>query len=54
MEREERGGFWRAGIVGSQSLEGNRRPLGDSQVQASDLVHADDKESSNESEDSSD
>ena len=34
--------------------EGDRRLLGDPQVQASDLVHADDEESSSESEDSSD
>ena len=35
-------------------LEGDQRLLGDPQVQASDLVHADDKGSSSESEDSPD
>ena len=35
-------------------LEGDRRLLEDPQVQASDLVHADNKGSSSESEDSSD
>ena len=35
-------------------LEGDRRLLGDPQVQVSDLIHADDKRSSSESEDSSD
>ena len=35
-------------------LEGDRRLLGDPQLQASDLVRADDKGSSSESEDSSD
>ena len=34
--------------------EGDQRLLGDPQVQASDLVHAEDKGSSSESEDSSD
>ena len=34
--------------------EGDQRLLGDPQVQVSDLVHADDKGSSSESEDSSD
>ena len=34
--------------------EGDRRPLGDPQVQVSDLIRADDKGSSSESEDSSD
>ena len=35
-------------------LEGDQRLLGDPQVQASDLVHADNKGSSSKSEDSSD
>ena len=34
--------------------EGDQRLLGDCQVQASDLIHADDERSSSESEDSSD
>ena len=36
------------------NLEGDRRLLGDPQVQVSDLVRADDERSSSESEDSSD